>query len=284
MTIINGYCSLADFLLWKTSGGRQLESDIDDDTVIESIIEGASRYIDNETGHVFFPRVETHYYDTPRNTENDRVLWLDDDLLEAITVTNGDATTLANTEYNLYPFNTYPKYELRIKQSSDYYWVFDSDNNTEGVISIAGIWGKHKYYATRGWTTGSTLNEGDILSAADLTWTMTDASAFMVGQIIRLEDELAIVSSVSGDDIVVLARGENGSTAATHADGKLVHIWNVQDDIKRACLEIVNHSYERRHGENMSGVATITGAGVVITPQDVPGLARDIIRQNTGVV
>jgi hypothetical protein len=283
MSVINGYCSLDDFLLWKTAV-KQLEADTDDDAVIEGIIEAASRHIDNVTGRTFYPRVETRYYDTPSNTENDRVLWLDDDLLEMITVTNGDDTTLASTEYNLYPLNAYPKYAIRIKQSSDYYWEQDSDNNTEGVIDIAAIWGKHKDYSARGWSTGSTLNEGDTLSAADLTWTMTDASAFRPGQVIKIENELAIVSSISGDNVTVLARGANGSTAATHADSTAVTIWNVQDDIVNACLQIVTTLYGRRFGENMSGVATITAAGVVITPQDVPGLAREIIRNNSEIV
>lgn len=51
------------------------------------------------------------------------------------------------------------------------------------------------------------------------------------------------------------------------------------DDIKHACLSIVISAYHRRYGEGIdAGVAKITAAGVVITPQDIPADAWEIIR------
>lgn len=49
-------------------------------------------------------------------------------------------------------------------------------------------------------------------------------------------------------------------------------------DIKNACLMIAQSVYNRRGGENVTGVARITGAGVVITPEDIPSGAWQIIR------
>ena len=49
------------------------------------------------------------------------------------------------------------------------------------------------------------------------------------------------------------------------------------DDINVACLLIAASYYKRRFGENLSSVTTITGAGVVISPIDVPMDARAII-------
>lgn len=49
-------------------------------------------------------------------------------------------------------------------------------------------------------------------------------------------------------------------------------------DIVDACLDIVVSAYHRRAGENISGQATITAAGVVITPQDIPSKAAAIIK------
>ena len=51
----------------------------------------------------------------------------------------------------------------------------------------------------------------------------------------------------------------------------------VPADIKVACYEIVNASYGRRSGQNMTAVAEITAAGVVLTPEDIPQSARKII-------
>jgi len=42
------------------------------------------------------------------------------------------------------------------------------------------------------------------------------------------------------------------------------------DDINLYCLELSKAAYNRRSGQSAEGVATITGAGVVITPQGVP--------------
>ena len=52
---------------------------------------------------------------------------------------------------------------------------------------------------------------------------------------------------------------------------------SVPDDIKVACLEITNASFGRRSGQNMSGVAEVTAAGVVLTPEDIPASARGIL-------
>jgi len=49
------------------------------------------------------------------------------------------------------------------------------------------------------------------------------------------------------------------------------------DDIKEACLMIAASLNKRRYGENLSSISTITAAGIVITPQDVPGLTWTVI-------
>ena len=47
------------------------------------------------------------------------------------------------------------------------------------------------------------------------------------------------------------------------------------DDIKEVCLEVAHNIYQRRSGQGTDSVATITAAGVVIQPRDIPGWARD---------
>lgn len=50
------------------------------------------------------------------------------------------------------------------------------------------------------------------------------------------------------------------------------------DDIEIATMDIVKNAYNRRKGKNLAGVATITGAGVVISPADISDLTKDTIR------
>jgi hypothetical protein len=54
------------------------------------------------------------------------------------------------------------------------------------------------------------------------------------------------------------------------------------EDIKEACLMIARNVYRGRTGET-AGSATVTGAGVVITPKDVPQLAAAIIERYKGL-
>jgi RimJ/RimL family protein N-acetyltransferase len=53
------------------------------------------------------------------------------------------------------------------------------------------------------------------------------------------------------------------------------------DDIKQACIGITVSLYQSRRGMGVEGVATVTGAGVVITPRDVPQFAAKIIAART---
>jgi hypothetical protein len=45
------------------------------------------------------------------------------------------------------------------------------------------------------------------------------------------------------------------------------------DDVKNACISIAVNVYSRRFGEGTMA-ATVTAAGIVITPQDIDGLTR----------
>jgi hypothetical protein len=55
----------------------------------------------------------------------------------------------------------------------------------------------------------------------------------------------------------------------------------VPADIEYACRLIAMRAYQNRYGQNTDGPATITGAGVVIKPADVPKLATDLIKRWT---
>lgn len=192
MSITNGYCTLAEFKAYAIPDGA---TDAADDAVIEDIIEAASRWIDGKTGRTFYSRAaETRYFDTPDTRE----LWLDDDLISITTLTNGDGTVIASTDYVLLPNNYSPKYAIKLRDASSESWELSStDNSPEKAITVLGSWG---YAAT------------------------------------------------------------------------------APDDIKTACIMLSDSMYRRRMGENVSGVASVTAAGVVISPADIPSGVMALIR------
>jgi len=270
---INSYATLTEFQSWKDV----TETDTTDDTVIEDILEAASRYIDGATARTFYPRVQTRYYDIP--SSGSRQLDLDDDLLEIITLTNGDDVEVESTEYNLIGKNQSPHYAIKLKASSSVYWNYDSSGNWELIIDALAIWGYHDQYATRAWSTGSTINESAEFSSSDVTLTTAAGTLFSDSdQLLKIDDEILRTTAKSTDDLTVV-RGENGSTAAAHDDGTTIYIWQPIHDIQAACLQIAHSYYSRRYGENESADSVITVGGVVITPRDIPGIAAQTVRR-----
>ena len=77
MTITNGYASLADYKTWISMRGLSGNVGIDtsDDSVLEILIESASRYIDRQVSSRFFQgsASEVRYYTAPAFTE----VWID---------------------------------------------------------------------------------------------------------------------------------------------------------------------------------------------------------------
>lgn len=281
MTIRNAYCTLNEFKDYITSPQNELEASDRDDGVIERLIVSASRRIDDMCNRRFYPRIETKSYDVP----NGRALWLEDDLLEVITLTNGDDNTIASTEYIFNPKNEYPKYAIILTEATSTLWEEDSSFNTEQVIDLLAYWGYHDRYSLEAWGTAGTLGAA-WNSATTLTATLTaghtlDANG---GQIIKIDNELFNTSNAEGTTLAVLARGDNGSTAATHDNASTIYVWQNMDDINQLALEITNMMYKSRFGENVETVSTLTSAGVVVTPRSVPIWAREIINRYKRVV
>lgn len=191
MTITNGYATSAQFFAFAIPNAG---TSTGDDVVIEQIIESASRVIDNETRRTFYARGETRYYDTPPGN----TLELDDDLISVAKLTNGDGTEITAGDYLTKPYNESPKYAVKIKDTSNVVFEFDSTNNGEKAISLSGSWG---------WSS------------------------------------------------------------------------SVPKDIEVATLEIAKNVYHRRNGEGESSETTLTGAGVIITPNDIPKSARAVIQK-----
>ena len=264
-TPINSYVTPAEFLQWVTPTDTSV--DVVDDAVIASILESVARYIDGQTNRKFYPTVETQTYDVPGG----RSLVMDDDLLEVISVTNGDGSAITSTYYNLYPPNTYPKDEIRLTETSGLFWT-NSSTSYEQVIDIAAIFGYRERYTQEGWKLVTTLNEAVDASETDID--VVAGGYLPTGTIWRVGNEILITKSVSTNTVMVLSRGDNGSTAATHDTGTSVYLWAPQHDIALAFKQIAQNVYRRFAGSNAAADENIvTASGIVITPRDVPVIA-----------
>lgn len=276
MSIWNGYCTLDELKRILTPAKQVLDADDTDDIVIEDIIERASRKFDGLMSREFYPHIDTKYYNVPE----DDYLWFGDDLLAVISLTNGDATSIAATEYHFKPMNEYPKYALYLTDVTSTLWEEKSTSSTQEAITLVGIFGYREKYATQAWVMGSTLNEGAGLNATDTTFTVTSGTLFKAGQIIKIENELMIIDSVSTNDITVIQRGDNGSTAATHVNATPTYYWRHPDDIVNFVLAMALMEYKARYQPQAVDVTSyMSPAGIVTQPRSLPVDAKDMINR-----
>jgi len=55
------------------------------------------------------------------------------------------------------------------------------------------------------------------------------------------------------------------------------YVADTPKDIEEACQQIVLNAYKRRFGDHVEAVATVTAAGVVITPKDIGPFSASVI-------
>ena len=271
-TARNGYFTLGDFLKWTTP--LDMSGDAVDDGVINAIIESACRYFDAETCRKFYPTIESRLYDYT----DERELLVDDDLLEILSITNGDGTTLTASDYNLTPYNIWPKSGIKIKQSSNNYWYTDNDGNTDAAITINAIWAYHERYATGAWVASTTLAED--LDASETAFDVVNRAGLNSGRILRIGNEICTVdkTETSANTITVVKRGDNGSTAATHSNGATVYIWQPQDNVVQATKSLAQEIYRRFGNRGAAEENIVTASGVIVSPKDVPAFTLHTIR------
>lgn len=265
MTTLRAYATLADYKAYVTARGQTSTTDTADDAVIEMLLKASSRWFDERTARRFYPYIQTRYFDVP----DGRVLKLDEDLLEVITLVNGDGVTIPSTEYALRPRNESPYWGIRLVDNSTYIWASDGSGDTHDVIAVTGIWGYHNDY-TNAWDSASTLAEA--LDTSETGLDVADGSGYAVGNLVRVDNELGYLSAIATNTLTS-TRGESGSTAATHDSGATVRVWQPMDNLKEAVLETAMQAYKRRFGQSGNINQTVTAAGVVLIPKDIPVLA-----------
>jgi hypothetical protein len=274
--LINSYATLLElknYMSPRGLSGASITTDTNDDSIMEVMLQGISRWIDDQTHRTFYPRQEIRYFDLSSEQTSAEILFLDDDLLSIDSMTNGDSSVITNTQYVLYPKNAYPKQWVKLLGSSSVMWKASSAGDNESAISLTGLWGFHNNYTQRGWSVAGTLGVA-MTDTTTLTLTMTAGHTVVKDEIYKIDSEMLNVSNVSTNTVTMAARGDNGSTAATHLINATVYRWNPQPEIKAALLSIAQSVYGSRSGQSSQGNVTVTQAGVVIRPGDVSGMTQ----------
>lgn len=80
------------------------------------------------------------------------------------------------------------------------------------------------YVGLRPSVTTTTINEGATFSSTDTILTVTDSTGMSVGDVLKIDNELMSIGSITGNDVTV-TRGVYGTTAATHTDTTTINIY-----------------------------------------------------------
>jgi len=129
------YCTLDDLKTYLGITSRDT-----DDALLYSIITRAQQYIDTHCKRKFEASADTTKYLDAVEDVDGYVLYLGaaGDLCAITSVTNGDDTVLAATDYVTQPRSYTPYHALRLLASSGYTWTYDDDH--ENAITIVGKW------------------------------------------------------------------------------------------------------------------------------------------------
>lgn len=216
-----------------------------------------TRIIESQTQRVFVPVVATQNKYFSQEIRNKRflgqrdtgqyVLDLDDDLLEATTIT-WYGTELTDDQYRLVGANSsadsYPYSRILFDGNS----VPSFNRDFDSKIAIEGIWGVQDS-STYAYTDVGTL----AAAIADTTTTsvsVADGNLYQVYQYIKIDDELMLITDIrttGTPHILTVERGANGFTAATHLDAATVSRWNVVHDIQELGTRMCLYFYNKRN-------------------------------------
>ena len=263
MNIQNAYATLTQLQAYLPNSTNITES------MAIYALNAASREIDRNTGRLFYPEVKTNYYNTPSRAE----LWLFDDLLEVLTLTNGDGTVMtATTDYLTVPYNAYPKYKIVLNPETSTYFETSDTTDYMKAIQVNGIFGYHRNYSLA-WFTGTTLGAA-IADTTGTSMTLTAGTNFEEGQIIKVDSEIMLITDKPAATTLTVIRGWNGSTAAVHDDASTVYIWQPEPDITMSCLIQASRLYNRQNAI----FGTIGGGEMGATPITLTKLDPDVQR------
>lgn len=138
------YVASTDF----TEYANHPNADSDDLALFDNLIARAQSVVEQVTGRVF----QSDSADAGIGSTNAPVsrtfdadcdvdgayLWLDRDLAEIVSITNGDGSTVPSSNYVTDPRNDPPFFRIKLLTSGGDLWTWSTD--VENAITVSGVW------------------------------------------------------------------------------------------------------------------------------------------------
>ncbi len=244
-------------------------TDTTDDAYLRTVAESVSRYIDDYCGGRHFYCLTATKYFTAQAT--DTLFLRSDDLLSISTSglktdSDGDRTydeTWATTDYDLIPYNSWPKYALETTPEGDYTFP-----GYRRGVEIAGLWGYGDGdSATPYALSGST---GAVATAGGTTVVASSGALLRICQTILMGTEQMYITGFATNDLTVV-RAVNGTTGAVQAAGTAINIYRYPGPVVQAALLQSSRIFRRRDAP-----FGVTGSGELGQPIIIQRLDSDV--------
>ena len=216
---------------------------VEEEARLLSALISATTLIESATARTFTPILATLHHDCPRYERQE--LFLRDDVLELHSLTNGDGRTLdVGRVVVLYHSVLHLLGDQR----------FDYLDSPHAAIAVRGLWGWHdapeRMWRSSGDSLSVALDAAPSASLSEASVHQVNASSadglprFQVGQLLRLEDEFAVVTQInSAQNRLSLLRGLRGTSASAHPSATPIAIYQPPEGIVRLCLRLATWLY-----------------------------------------
>lgn len=208
-----------------------------DDARLLAVLEAASADLERDCGRHFEPRLATLVHNPEAA---DVLLSLDDDLL-ALTALADHNGSIPPEAVERLPAEG-PAALLRLNDG----WSFTRE------VAVTGWWGWHDEPGALWAATGQTVSDNP-LPADTVLITVVDSAAFSPGQLLRAGAEIVRVRAVhSGPQQIAVMRGQQGTAAASHAQGTAIDTYAPPPDVRDLLLR--RAAWLTRHNEPLPDV------------------------------
>lgn len=249
----NAYLSLAELRAAIPEGLRATTTKYD--AQILRLLNEMSRWVDNHCKRVFFPYLDTRYFDgsggfvqcLPDIVSITSVSYSDDDGATYTALAASDYLATVAGDYN--SRKSYDELHIAVNGTQSY-WP-----RGQKSIKVVGVFG---YCDDRNlcWESTGDTTEDNPLSSAAATLTVNDvdglnvygaAPRFQAGALYRIESEYVETTLVQDptSNTLGIVRGRNGTTAASHVQNTVIDSWQPPSPVKQAVAIQVMRMLER---------------------------------------
>ena len=265
-----------------------------------SLLNNSSRAIERFTRRKFYPRVETRFYDHPRNSQE---LRLDDDMLALTTLkTQNGACTVASSVMYLATGREWnrPPYD-KIILSDNSGCTLNYSGTPQRANELTATWGYHEDYGNAWVDTGTSLAASYAASGASLSLAGAGSAGIgasdvdglapriAVGDTLKIDNEFFYVLSgtTSENKTPNVKPYMNGTTAASHAASAAVYKFSPEPDIEWCAKRLAAWTYGQKDTPYQS--RTVNAAlGIVeielTMPPDVRSRLNRFVRRKLAVI